>query len=159
MRSASAPISPHKLARLQAWLRLWLIWFAGAFAALCGAGEGADARLFDRASRNVARLVVLHALARLKLSPRCAHRHGRLKDASFRAIAGSALRRAMRGRDGAARLFAIFAVLREIDAHVARLMRRLRKGLTRLRVILPRAETAPAPGAPAFARVAFADTS
>ncbi len=159
MRSAPAPISQHKLARLNAWMRLWLIWFAGVFAEMWGRGEGAHARAFDEPARYVAHLVILHVFARLKLKPRCAHRHGRLKYASLRAVAGSALRRTMRGRDGAARLFAIFAVLRDIDAHVARLLRRLRNGLTRMRVILPRAETAPAPCAPAFPRVAFADTS
>ncbi len=159
MRTAPAPISQHKLSRLTAWLRLWLIWFAGVFAQMWGKGEGAHARAFDAPARYVAHLIILHVFARLKLKPRCAHRHGRLKYASLRAVAGSALRRATRGRDGAARLFAIFAVLREMDAHVARLLRRLRNGLTRLRVILPLAEAAPAPCAPAPLCIAFADTS
>jgi hypothetical protein len=52
-----------------------------------------------------------------------------------RAIIGSRLRKAMRGRDNAARIEAILNVLRHPERWIVHLMRRLRKGLTRRRLI------------------------
>jgi hypothetical protein len=66
-------------------------------------------------------------------------------------IAGSPLRRALAGKDWPSRLMAIVAAIRDADAHISRLLRRLSAGLTRLRVILPLVQDAPhRPPAPAW---------
>lgn len=76
----------------------------------------------------------------------------------MRTLIGADLRRAARGRDYASRLFAILSIMRDLEAHVRRLMRRLRGGLTRLRVIDPLPEAGPALVTPCAA-IARADTS
>ncbi len=43
----------------------------------------------------------------------------------------------MRGRDFPSRLYAILCVIRDLEKHVARALRRLRCGLTRLRILDP----------------------
>ena len=65
---------------------------------------------------------------------------------------GARLRRALQGRDWPQRLIAIVAVMRDLERHICRLARRLRRGLTRLRIIDPRPGAAPR----AFATFALA---
>lgn len=48
---------------------------------------------------------------------------------------GGHLRRALQGRNWPRRLIAIVAVMRDLERHISDLSRRLRRGLTRLRVI------------------------
>lgn len=140
------PISDHRLARLTAWLRLWLIWFVG----LCArAGDwGWRPRDLDPLARFVAHLVIIGAARRLDLDAfamrRGRHRYGRAGREIQRTQAGARLRCALRGRDWRTRLMAILTVIRDLDAHVSALARRLRRGLTRLRVIAPKPTSAPA---------------
>lgn len=160
MQNATQPgLTEHRLARLTRWARLFLVWLAGAFAACVPAPRRARRRL-DAVARMLAQLIFLHAAARVRAPARRAnHHHGRLRASSWRSIAGAGLRRAMAGEDLPARLIAILCVMRDFDAHVARLARRLSCGLTRLRVIpparTPAPKLAPAPLSPAIC----ADTS
>jgi len=160
-RTPRPPISDHRLARLNAYLRLFLIWFVGVFAVGWASGARYHRRQLDRIACGVANVVIANACVRLpaKARRRSGNRHGRVKHASLRAIRGWRLSRALDGRDWPSRLAAILAVVRDLDAHVAALARRLRSGLTRLRVIDPKPESPPAlPLAPHSAAV-FADSS
>jgi hypothetical protein len=101
MRTAPRPqLSDHRLARLNAWLRLWLVWFVG----LCVPWWSDDrARQLDRVAFAVASLVVLNATRRLSaraLRP-SGNRHGRLNLVRPRTVIGSRLRRALRAGIGA----------------------------------------------------------
>ena len=141
-RSLRPPISHHRVARLNAWARLWLMWFVG-FCASFWRDDRTQARDVARAARAVASLVILNAVERT--APlRANNRHGRLNPARLRTVAGSRLRRALQGRDWRTRLMAILTVMRDLDTHAARLARRLYSGLTRLRVLDPKPEAAPA---------------
>jgi hypothetical protein len=158
MHSAPTIISPHRAARFSGWLMLWLVWFAGVCARWLGGA--ADARDLDRPARAVSLVVFLHVCARMRAPAATGrHRHGRALSTSLRRLIGARLRRAVGGRDIARRFLAILAVMRDLEAHVAALARRLRRGLTRLRVIVPARSAAPrdAP-APAYA-IAGPDTS
>lgn len=155
MRNPTEPFKPvHRLARLNAWARLWLAWFAGLFAAWCSAGGRMNARELDRLARGVGRLIVINAAARFVRPPRSSHRHGRLKRAQWSTVLGSAIRRAMRGKDAPTRLVAILSVMRDLDLYVERVLKRLPRGLTRLRVILPAPQAAAALDAPPCASIA-----
>ncbi len=144
MRQSPRPlIAEHRVARLNAWARLWLMWFVG-FCASFWRDDAAQTRDVARVARTVALLVFLNAAARMPPPPRVNNRHGRLNPVRDRALAGSRLRRALQGRDWRARLLAILTVMRDLETHVAAFMRRLPRGLTRLRVIDPKPEFAPA---------------
>jgi hypothetical protein len=161
MRSSQRPIiTEHRARRLIAWARLWFVWFAAAFAALFETGSRASQRRhLDAAAWVAGSLVLIGVLARVPPPRRRSlHRHGTLRHATRRALMGSALRRRLRGRDPARRLFAILEIMRDLDRHVAALARRLRAGLTRLRILYPAGacEALPSLDAPACAS---ADTS
>jgi hypothetical protein len=144
MRTEPKPfITAHRLARLNAWARLWLMWIAGVWAAWWSGGGRADARALDSLARRAGQMIMINAAARYRGAPRSRHRHGRLKPVRLRTILGARLRRALRARDLPARLFAILSVMRDLDRAVARLLSRLPRGLTRLRVILPARTHAP----------------
>jgi hypothetical protein len=144
MRTAAQTfITNHRLARLNASMRLWLVWFAGACAAWWSGGERASARQLDALAYRVCQLIVVNTAARYTPKQRSPHRHGRLKSVRQRTIVGSAIRRAMRGKRAPHRLFAILAIVRDMDRRVTTLLRRLRRGLTRLRVIVLKPEPAP----------------
>lgn len=117
-------------------------------------------RDLDGAARNVCGVVLLHACARM-VPPRRRHRHrhGRLGRVRRRALIGARLRAAARGRDFASRLFAILSVMRDLQRCAAALARRLRGGLTRLRVIDPLPEAAPAPALAPVCAAAADDSS
>jgi hypothetical protein len=153
MRQAPTPIiSPRRLARLNAWARLWLVWVVGWFAACWNAD--ASPRALDWLAHRVRTLIVVNMAARYTPRPLSVHRHGRLKHVRVPAIVGAKIRRAMRGKDAPSRLFAILAIMRDMDALVARRLREIGKGLTRLRVIVPTCE-----GAPRIAAVRLAPAS
>lgn len=119
------------------------MWFVG-FCASFWRDDRTQARDVARAARAVASLVILNAVERT--APlRANNRHGRLNPARLRTVAGSRLRRALQGRDWRTRLMAILTVMRDLDRHAGALARRLRRGMTRLRVIDPKPEAAPAP--------------
>jgi hypothetical protein len=139
------------------WARLVLVWVSGVFAGLVGE---TSRRCLDGVALMVGELVFLHAAARVRPRATGMHRHGRLHAISTRAIVGAALRRALRGKDFAARLFAILSVMRDAEQHIAKLARRLARGLTRLRVLAPSPEPGPlAAPAPLALAAAYADTS
>ncbi|MGE0741804.1 MAG: hypothetical protein AB7O98_10720 [Hyphomonadaceae bacterium] len=129
-----APISPQPLARLNAWAKLWLIWLGGLAAQLFS--NDWRARDLDSAAKIVGKLLMIKTAMHVR-AKRTPKRYGRLKDYILRTILGSRVRRALRGRSFATRFFAILAVMRDLDQHVARLVRRLRNGLTRLHIIDP----------------------
>lgn len=160
------PISPHRLARLTRWMRLWLKWFAWAFFTCFPPNmprtwrASAEAQL-DIVTKTVRDIVFLHACARMPpLKFHAVHRYGRYKRrGERRAIIGSALRKAVRGKGFRARIAAIIAVMEDIERHIVRLARRLRKGLTRMRVIVAqRGAAMPCPAAAWLSRTS-ADTS
>jgi len=157
----------HRRRRLVLWAIAMLSWFA----AVLFAGR----RIARRHVRQ--REVSLAELKRLTLQlmiVRAAElaRAGPLKRLRFwrrgrdtrpphivRSLIGSRLRRAMKRRDLAARIAALIAVLRTLDAHALQLAHRMKRRLTRLWPI--RATPAPAvanPGAPA-PTPAFANSS
>lgn len=141
-RSPHPPITQHRVARLNAWARLWLVWFVGVWASFWR-DDRAQAREVARIAKGVAALVILNAMQLMPALPRAKHRHGRLNPLRERTVVGARLRRALQGRDWRARLMAILTVMRDLDTHAARLVRRLHRGLNRLRVIDPKPEPAP----------------
>ncbi|MGE0740514.1 MAG: hypothetical protein AB7O98_04165 [Hyphomonadaceae bacterium] len=128
------PTSPQRLARLNAWAKLWLIWVGGLAARLFS--NDWRARDLDSAAKIVGKLLMINAAMHV-CAQRTPKRYGRRKDYILRTILGSRIRRALRGSTFAARFVAILAVMRDLDQHVARLVRRLRNGLTRLHIIDP----------------------
>ncbi len=146
--------------RLTTWFRLWLHWLVFACGVWMTTGWRGHPRQLDSAARAAQNLVLIRAgEGRRGSAPIMRHRHGRRGAYTLRKLAGGALRRATRGRDHASRLFAILTLLRDLDAHAARLLRRLRNGLTRLRVIDPSPGPAPVHPRAAFSAIARADTS
>ncbi len=155
MQTRTPIITRHKLARLFAWAQLWLVGFVAA----CVARNGAVSRRgFDRVARLAQTLIMVSALAHGTGGRPTRNRHGRKKHVTCRIFIGSRLRAATRGKTWAARIFAILALIRDADRHVRRLLRRLRRGLTRLRVLLPRSESCALASAP-LCVAAHADTS
>lgn len=147
MRQTPRPsFSRHRLARLHAWLRLWLIWFVGVCSVWWARGGRSGPRDLDRLARIVGYLVIVHAdrLLPVRAFRRAANnRHGRVGYVKWRTHIGSRLRRALRGRDWPTRLYAILAVVRDLQTHVEVLARRLAHGLSRLRIIDPTRGPAP----------------
>jgi hypothetical protein len=159
MKTAPHFISAHRVTRFTTWAKLWLQWFAAVLPLLLFHDPARVRRELARSARMAANLVVLHAARRLgPLRPR---RRPPIKRAGMlRALKGSRLRRRLRARDPAARFFAILAVMRDLDAEAARLVRHLPRGLTRLRAIPPGREHAVAPPLSCFGAIcAHADTS
>ena len=127
MKAHTPLISPKHLASLR-WRVLlcvarWLPWMI-------------TRETLNEAARVVALMVFLNVASRFAPPPPTNHRHG-LKKAhgGRRAMIGSRLRRAMQGHDNASRIDAILSVLRNPKRWIALLARRLRKGLTRRRLI------------------------
>jgi len=144
MRQAPKPIlSTRRLARLNAWARLWFVWFAGAVATWWSGGGRAHPRALDRVARLVARIIVINVAAHVPPIAPSRNRHGRLQAVTLRRLCGGRLRRAMRGRDYPSRLMAILTVMRDAARHIVRELRRLRRGLSRLRILYPEAGDAP----------------
>ncbi len=85
-------------------------------------------------------MLILCAMKRMRF-PKPAHRNHRAgvrkRDLSLRRVGGAALRRALRANTPAARARAIYAILTNPEVCIARLMRRMQRRFTKLRV-LPR---------------------
>jgi hypothetical protein len=145
-RTAPPIISPHSLARLTAWARLWLQWFGAVLTMLVD--EDAAARQLDDMARFVSHLVVLHAAVLLRPERKCRPHHvrDRKPPGLLRAGIGSRLKRALRARTLVDRFVAVITVMRDLDAHVAAMAKRLKRGLTRLNGWTPKREH----GAPAL---------
>jgi hypothetical protein len=134
MRAAPKPvISEHRFARLCRWA--WLFASGAAAVILSLIGQYNPRRKLDRLARVVALLVFVGAMTRVTASRRPrVHRHGVLKRRGIlRAFVGQGVRKALRGQDAYARLGAIFSSLLHIEHLVARMVVRLRLGLTRRR--------------------------
>ncbi|MBX9747581.1 MAG: hypothetical protein K2X34_11815 [Hyphomonadaceae bacterium] len=148
MRSAPDIITPRNRTRhrrIAAWFALKLQWLVFVCSVWMTTGWRGESRQLNQFARAAQEMVLMRAAEMRRFSlPRTVHRFGRRERQTNRKLAGSALRRATRGRDHASRLFAILALIRDVDAHAARLLRRLRRGMTRLRVIDPVAEKGPA---------------
>lgn len=121
------------------WALAFFAWYVR-ICAICLANGGAFSRRdLDFVARFTGKLVFVHAAARMTPRGSGTHRHGRIsiRGRFYRQLIGARLRKAMRGRYFGARLYAILCVMRDLEKHVARAMRRLRCGLTRLRIIDP----------------------
>lgn len=142
MRSSSHPAPFKRAQRFTRWMRLWLCALVGHCAVCLVNGARFTPRQLDRWGNALGTLAVVHVRERLEAKPfrnSGKHRHGRLNHSRVRALIGSRVRNALRGRDFCARLFAFLSFMRDLDRHVDRLERRLFKGLTRQRIIDPRA--------------------
>jgi len=163
MRAPSAPISQHRLNRLNAMFRLAMAAFVGWCLFWTGLGRTIPRQTLDYVARVAHLLVGLSVLNRMPELAPSLHRHGRKKHWKRRTLAGAHWRRltlgkSKRAEDWASRVFAILAFIRDAETHIARQLRRLRRGFTRLRVILPRGETC-ALAEPPLCAAAGADTS
>ena len=143
---------------------LWLKWFvgfldaAGAFAPISHQVEEAGHAWLNRIERVMLAIVKLRAAPRVRCikahRPFAAHR---LKERGLRrAVIGAAMRRALRRRDLHRR---IEALSQSIDSLVARLLKRLARGLTRRRPIIPAPPPNALPAVAAFVLMPSADTS
>jgi hypothetical protein len=150
MKSSPYIISSHRLVRLIAWARLALAW-----AAMMLFSEDAPRPTrrrirrygllsLDRLERLVRNLVLIRA-AQLARRParRCTFafapagfRRRRRTRQLLRAVAGSRLRRALRDRDPAKRMARLVQALADIETLARRIVRRLPKGLTRVRALV-----------------------
>lgn len=166
MRFVAQPISDLRLQRFHRWALLWLTWFAsfldaaGAFAPLSMHAEAIGHRWLDRIERVILAIVMLRAAPRVRAlrtkRPFALHR---LKQSALaRAVIGAELRSALRPKGLSQRCETLRRI--SISALVARLLKRLPRGLTRRRPIRtrPEAPIAHAPSAPT-APACAADTS
>ncbi|MFZ2030534.1 MAG: hypothetical protein WAU68_09520 [Vitreimonas sp.] len=140
MRFVAQPISDLRLQRFHRWALLRLRWFAsfldaaGACAPLTKQARTIGHLWLDRIERVLLAIVMLRAVRYVRFiksrRPFAVHR---LKQSTLsRAVIGSALRRSLRPNDLRQR---IEALAQSIDALVARLLKRLPRGLTRRRPI------------------------
>ncbi len=138
MRSSPRPPSHHRLIRLTAWLRLWLVWLTGLYVSCATHDERTRRRQLDHVAGVVGRLIFIHAAARCRQrAPRARRYVGGRIPPNYRAYIGGRVRRSMRAHGWRARLMAILAVMRDLETHVAALAQRLRHGLTRQCAIVP----------------------
>jgi hypothetical protein len=166
MRFVAQPISDLRLQRFHRWALLWLTWFASfldaasAFAPLSKHAERIGHLWLDRIERVICAIVMLRAAPRVRvLRTKCPFALHRVKqDALSRVVIGAKLRRTLRPKGLAQRCEALRRI--SIGALVARILKRLPRGLTRRRPICarPEARIATAPSAP-FASARVADTS
>jgi hypothetical protein len=137
MRFNAPPISEHRIHRRHRWMLLWLAWFAAflkqarAFAPFSAQAEAIAHQCLNRIERLVVSIIMLRAAPRVRFITSLRHSsHRRVETHMRRAIIGSALRRALRSKDLNQR---IAALSQEVGALVARLLKRLPRGLTRRR--------------------------
>ncbi len=165
MRFVPEPITQHRLQRFHRWAMLWLTWFAAfldaasGFAPLSPQAQRAAHNWLNRIERVIVSIVMLRAAPRVRTIRM--RRHGAAPNRSNvslrRAVMGSSMRRALRPKDLRHR---IAALTQNLDALIARVLKRLPCGLTRRSPIVtrPEARTALACIAP-FADARAADTS
>jgi hypothetical protein len=135
MRVNAPPISEHRLNRYHRWMPLWLRWFAAFLkraraVAPFSAEATAIAHLWlDRIERLLVSIVILRAAPHVRATGAPKHSPRRRTETQWRrAIIGSAIRRALRSKDLNQR---IAALSQDAGALVARLLKRLPRGLTR----------------------------
>ena len=147
MRFVAEPISDLRLTRFHRWAMLWLKWFvsfleaAGAFAPVSKQAQAIGHAWLDQIERIILNIVMLRAAPHVRrLNRRKGVAQHPINDTSLRrAIIGSALRRALRAKDLRQRIELLVSV--NICALVARLLKRLPRGLTRRRPIVAAPET------------------
>ena len=131
--------SELRLQRYQRWMLLWLRWFTAfldaveAFAPLSAEARAIAHCWLDRVERALISLVLLRVVPRIRARNSPRHSAYRRKEAAlWRALVGSRLRQTLRAKDLRQRI----AVLSQnIEPLVARLLRRIPRGLTRRRPI------------------------
>jgi hypothetical protein len=140
MRFVAEPISQRRLSRFHRWAMLWLAWFAAfldtasGFAPLATQAQTLGHLWLNKIERIIVAVVLLRAAPHVR---RVNRRRGisehRCNDSAVtRAVIGSAMRRALRARDLRER---IQRLNQDIETLVARLLKRLPRGLTRRRPI------------------------
>jgi hypothetical protein len=140
---ARSAISQHSLARLKTWAGLWLQWFASVV--FTWIDEHTARALLKSHGRTIGYLVFMHACARVlpKARGRFTPHHMRRRvspSGVLRAWMGPELRRALRGRDVVSHFFALLTAMRDFESLVARMIKRLKRGLTRLGGKTPKRE-------------------
>jgi hypothetical protein len=137
MRFNAPPISEHRLHRYHRWMLLWLRWCAAfltearAFASFSDQAEAIAHQWLGRIERLLIKIIIIRAAPHVR--PTGAPKHSvrrRTETHFFRAVIGSAMRRALRSKNLNRR---IAALSQDVDALVARLLKRLPRGLTRRR--------------------------
>ena len=164
MRFNAPPISEHRLQRAQRWMLLWLKWFAAflrearAFAPFSDQATVITHQWLNCIERLLVSIVMLRAAPYLRAMNPTKHSARRRIDTHLRrAIIGSAIRRALRSKDLNRR---IAALSQDVGALVARLLKRLPRGLTRRRPDRTRPESGQTARAVADAKAVLpADTS
>lgn len=144
MRLNAPPISELRLQRYHRWMLLWLTWVATflaevcAFAPLSRQATQIAHQWLDRAERLLVSIVLIRAAARVRTIPTLKHAlHRRRETHLTRAIIGSAMRRMLRPKRLDQR---IAALSQNLQSLVARLLKRLPRGLTRRRPVRTRHE-------------------
>jgi len=177
VKTQSAPIAVtgHRFARYVLWVRLMLVWVAGVL--LANARPVSRRRIrqrygfvsIDGLARLVRNLIILRG-AQLGGNPRPRpnarrsdarpgfHRRTRPRNL-LRATGGARLRRALKHRDPAQRIAILLRALSNLDSFAARLVRRLRHRLTRLRPLTPIRPAAAVVTILAAIKAAHTDTS
>jgi hypothetical protein len=141
MRFVAEPFSDLRLRRFHRWAMLWLKWFvrfldeAGALAPIPKQAETIGHRWLDSIERIIVSIVLMRAAPHVRrVNPRKGvSQHRRNDTALRRAVIGSNLRRALRPKNLRQR---VEGLTLSVDALVARVLRRLPRGLTRRRPIL-----------------------
>jgi len=130
-RPAFRPFSPHRVAKLTAWARLWLCWLASVLFQMIKE----DSEFADRLTRFGAWLVtglILQTALQTYRPTKVPRRFGiRRMNASARIVRGSRLRKATSKRNPVERLAATLEMMRDFDREVARFRRRIASGLRR----------------------------
>lgn len=144
MRFKRPIVSNLRLQRLHRWALLWLTWFAAfldqaaAFAPFTRQATDAAHQWLDKIERLVIAIVLFRATAAIRLIGKPKHSSRRCNETQLRrAVVGSALRRALKRKSLRQR---IAALSQNLDKLVARLVRRLPRGLTRRRPFIARPE-------------------
>jgi hypothetical protein len=164
MRVSAPPISEHRLNRYHRWMLLWLTWFAAflkqarTFAPFSAQATTIAHLWLDRIERVLVNIVLARAAPQVRTINTLKHaQHSRIETHFLRAVIGSSMRRALRSKDLNQR---IAALSQDVDALVARLVKRLPRGLTRRRPHHSRPEPHCAACAVAYTEAALSlDTS
>jgi hypothetical protein len=164
MRSKAPAITELRLQRFHRWALLWLKWFASFLDAANAYGPMSKQvtaiahRWLGRIEYVLTCIVLIRVAAHVRASNPLKHSAHRRSDAQLmRALIGSSMRRALRSPRLDQR---IAALSQNLEVWVARLLKRLPRGLTRRRPILTRPEVHRAEAAPICDHAPFcADTS
>jgi hypothetical protein len=128
-----SPLNEQRLQRLSLWLALTVAWFV---AHVLGAvAPEAAARLLAQHARSARLLLVARAVKRLGFTAARIPLRIERRRLTCRAVAGAALRHAFRQRTLAGRARALCAALADAERWIARIVRRLRRGFTKLRCL------------------------